>query len=128
MFKLYILDFEIRLVGGSATEGRVEVYWNEVWGTVCNDGWDSIDAATVCQYLGITGSSEAVLDSSRFGQGAGDIWLDDVACDGDESSLLGCAHSDWGIHDCGHTNDAAVRCGLPDTSGNTMNSNILGQC
>ena len=48
----------IRLQGGTATQGRVEICNNNVWGTVCDDRWDSTDARVACQQLGLLSSSE----------------------------------------------------------------------
>ena len=45
----------IRLQGGDfVNQGRVEVYCNGQWGTICNDGFDSNDANTICKQLGYT--------------------------------------------------------------------------
>ena len=44
----------IRLQGGTATEGRVEICNNNVWGTVCDNRWDNMDAQVVCRQLGFT--------------------------------------------------------------------------
>ena len=44
---------DIRLAGGSGNySGRVEVCFNNVWGTICDDNWDKEDAKVVCSQLG----------------------------------------------------------------------------
>ncbi|XP_011409082.1 PREDICTED: neurotrypsin-like, partial [Amphimedon queenslandica] len=46
----------VRLQDGTySNEGRVEVYCNGQWGTICNDGFDSTDANTLCKQLGYDG-------------------------------------------------------------------------
>jgi len=43
---------DIRLVGGTSSEGRLEVRYNGFWGTVCDDYFDYIDAGVACNSLG----------------------------------------------------------------------------
>lgn len=103
-------DGVVRLVGGdSPWEGRVEVFHNGDWGTVCDDHWTQEHAEVVCRQLGYRGHAEVVVDGT-FGEGAGLILLDDVHCDGWETSLLDCPHGIWGRTDCSHTEDVGVRC------------------
>ncbi|XP_061913153.1 neurotrypsin-like [Entelurus aequoreus] len=103
-------DGVVRLVGGdSPWEGRVEVLHSGDWGTVCDDHWTQQHAEVVCGQLGYRGHAE-VVSGGTFGEGAGLILLDDVHCDGSETSLLDCRHGIWGRTDCSHGEDVGVRC------------------
>ena len=113
----YGTDGSVRLVGGASdSEGRVEVYYNGSWGTVCDDGWDISDANVVCQQLNYSRATSALGDA-YFGAGSGPIHYDEVTCNGTETRLADCAHNGVGIHDCGHGEDAGVQC-----------NSIPGQC
>ena len=101
---------EVQLVGGNETgEGRVEIWYNSQWNTVCDDLWDINDAHVVCRQLGYEGAVTAH-QSAHFGQGSGQILLDDLRCTGREGSLLECSHSGINNHNCGRNEDASVTC------------------
>lgn len=89
--------------------GRVEVFYQEKWGTVCDDGWGINDAHVVCRQLGYKRAVQA-LQGGDVPHGFGKIWLDSVSCTGGESSLTSCFHGGWGNHDCSHVEDAGVKC------------------
>ncbi|XP_061176813.1 deleted in malignant brain tumors 1 protein-like [Saccostrea echinata] len=100
-----------RLMGGrDETEGRVEVYINDEWGTVCDDDWDNSDAQVVCRSVGFPSYTGVAIGSASFGQGSGRIWLDNVGCTGREDDIRKCRHSSFGTSDCHHSEDAGVRC------------------
>eukprot|EP00731_Ephydatia_muelleri_P001646 Em0001g1646a len=104
----------IRLVGGSTpNRGRVEVQYNGVWGTVCDDTWDINDATVVCRQLGYIRAVRASTNA-EFGQGTGTIWMSDVTCAGSEPSLDQCLFNGWGINNCVHRDDAGVVCQVPN--------------
>ena len=88
----------------------MEVNYNGEWGTVCDDGWDDTDAGVVCRQLGF-GSSGTAIGSAGFGQGSGPIWLDDIKCIGNETTLAICDHLGFSItRSCSHSKDAGVKC------------------
>ena len=63
--------------GSSPSEGRIEVYHKDIWGTVCDDSWNIADAIVVCRQLGyVTGAARSY---GHFGKGTGPVWLDEVS-------------------------------------------------
>nr|XP_054759411.1 deleted in malignant brain tumors 1 protein-like [Lytechinus pictus] len=109
----------LRLSNGSVPgEGRVEILGESgVWGTICDDEWDRIDAGVACRQLGYPDAIEAIVNENYthsqplFGPGSGPILLDGLECSGGERHLIDCpVTKEFGIHDCSHEEDAGVRC------------------
>merc|ERR1712038_1100960 len=111
-FKIYANN-GVRLVNGSTKyEGRVEVFYQGSWGTVCDDDWDLQDANVVCKMLGHSQATQA-LPFSAFGDGSGKIVLDNVNCL-TEDSIFECGHNGYFQHNCEHIEDAGVVCAPGD--------------
>ncbi|XP_026064711.1 galectin-3-binding protein A-like [Carassius auratus] len=102
-------ESRVRLVGNLPSSGRVEVYHDGQWGTVCDDGWELAEAQVVCRQLGFPGAI-SFTPGGKYGEGSGPIWLDDMNCKGSESSLSECSFKGWGVTDCSHKEDAGVVC------------------
>ncbi|XP_009947339.1 PREDICTED: scavenger receptor cysteine-rich domain-containing group B protein-like, partial [Leptosomus discolor] len=100
----------VRLVNGPQLFScGVEVLHEQRWGTVCDDNWDIAEASVVCRQLGC-GTVLLAPGSAHFGQGRDPIWLDNVACLGNEAALSECKANSWGSHNCNHGEDAGVVC------------------
>uniref|UniRef100_A0A669D465 SRCR domain-containing protein n=1 Tax=Oreochromis niloticus TaxID=8128 RepID=A0A669D465_ORENI len=93
---------DVRLFGSkNVSEGRVEIYHDGKWGTVCDDNWDMADARVLCRQLNFPGA-RSIVTGKDYGQAPGPIWLDDVNCKGTETHLFTCEFKGWGETDCTH--------------------------
>ncbi|NXV83757.1 LOX3B oxidase, partial [Atlantisia rogersi] len=90
-------------------EGRVEVFYNEEWGTICDDDFTLANAHVLCRHLGFVAAT-GWAHSAKYGKGVGRIWLDNVNCAGSEKNIGNCKHRGWGNSDCSHEEDAGVIC------------------
>ena len=116
---LYVFFFVARLVGGqSVLKGSVQVYYNNTWGWVCEDQWDKRDADVVCRMMGFLGASSVPYKSSAINPGDL-IWMNNVQCTGNESSLFSCVRG-LRNHSCGY--EADVVCSVPEGA---YNNNII---
>ncbi|NXC72110.1 WC11 protein, partial [Anhinga anhinga] len=101
---------KLRVIGGEdGCSGRVEIWHQGSWGTICDDSWELADANVVCRQLGC-GSAVSALSEAAFGEGTGPIWLEKVHCKGTELSLWDCPVKPLFSKNCDHKEDAAVDC------------------
>ena len=126
-------DGDLRLRGGAThNEGRLEIFHDNEWGTICDDFFGRRDAKVACKQMDYTGAEAyltdvAVAPDRRF-------WLDDVNCVGNEAKLTECFYNSnvrnsssrtspqWGIANCIPAEQVGVRC-TASTSANSVEFN-----
>jgi len=106
-------DVGTSMVGRRTSVGRLEIYHRGEWGTVCDDGlWNSTNgqnlAKVVCRIKGFADGT--AYKHPGFEAGTRRIWLNNVACIGNETSLCDCPHNGWGsTENCEH-HEVGITC------------------
>ncbi|KAJ8034621.1 hypothetical protein HOLleu_21534 [Holothuria leucospilota] len=102
---------DVRLAEGySNSSGRVEVLIDGEWVGVCTDGWSIADAGVVCRQLGYQTALAVLVIPVSYDQ-YGPVWVNDVHCRGNETSLSECKQAWIGQHNCSFWYSAGVDCG-----------------
>lgn len=78
-------------------KGLVQVYHGKTWGWICNQRWNRQDADVVCGELGFLNATNVYGSSEDKGSV---IWMKNLRCTGNETSLILCDHDDWKNHSC----------------------------
>ncbi|XP_033735968.1 LOW QUALITY PROTEIN: protein bark beetle-like [Pecten maximus] len=113
----------VRLVDGTdAYEGRLEVFLDDEWGTVCKDGWTPLDSSVVCQQLGLTFNPEfgesQIKDPGLISSQK--MHMSDVDCDQLDTDLIKCRSLRGDQFSCNPSNVVFLRCQVPTWSGVTI--------
>ena len=97
---------DFRLMGGQINyfrdssfraTGRVDVCFNNTFGSVCSRGWDDYDAMAFCRDRYGSGTMGRAINGSQFGISPIGIVLTDVKCSGDrDERILQCAYGELG--------------------------------
>ena len=104
----------VRLTGSKMSrEGRVEVFMNGLWGSVCNSAFRRKDARVVCRMLGFPDVKYALLWPPLPNQRSNQpMWIDNLQCTGNESSIFNCGNVVYGKYHCerGRSEEIGVIC------------------
>ena len=84
---------DLRLIAGTSNDnGRLEIYHNGRWGTICDKDWDLNATQVACKQLGFrTGLAQG----KEFGYSLDGVSLDSAICTGEEEKLSDCNITDW---------------------------------
>nr|XP_015194724.1 PREDICTED: scavenger receptor cysteine-rich type 1 protein M130-like [Lepisosteus oculatus] len=100
----------VRLVGGiGLCSGRVEVQHGDTWGSVCDSDFDWQDAEVVCRELDC-GVPSLFLKGAHFGRAEGQVWTEELQCQGNESRIFSCPNSTTKSQNCTHENGVGLKC------------------
>ena len=122
----------VRLANSTQTNttysGRVEVFINGEWGTVCSDHWNFSSACILCRELGYPIVEDFYTWPSQydgFYARKGKIWLSKVQCESRAHSIFECQQSGFGNNDCSHSQDLGITCSISAPGTNTCTHGVM---
>ena len=120
LFQSIFAAWTIQLANGGRTSntyfGRVEVFLDGLWGTICGYSWNLTESSVVCRQLGFPFAKP--VNAGYYGPGRGRIWLFNVSCSGEEDKLRECSHHQvqGPLQNCNHHDDIGVMCYMGELS------------
>ncbi|KAG2501455.1 hypothetical protein HYH03_001235 [Edaphochlamys debaryana] len=117
-------------------EGVLLVQHSGEWRPVCDDGFGAAEAYVACgqllgfpEWYGPGNAGEKTLNEFWFTE-LPPPWLDQVACTGNETRLVDCAHAAWGVTDCEAIEAVALSCPKgpkppPAPPGNSLENSVV---
>ena len=91
--------------------GRLQVYKDGWWGTVCDDFANRNLAKVVCRQMNLPSNNASINSTIKYGTGP--IHLDNVKCTGKEKSIMDCQRSSKPAN-CDHSEDLGINCQSDD--------------
>ncbi|KAJ8956326.1 hypothetical protein NQ318_015064, partial [Aromia moschata] len=113
-------NYSVKLAGTKVpSEGRLVIKAFGKTGYVCDDKFGIEDANVVCRELGFSLGAAEFKGGSYYAKDLREnrtlYMMDDLECHGNETTLLDCNFSGWGVHNCLNGEIAGVLCKTPQT-------------
>ena len=99
----------VYMVVSTRYDGILEIYHSNRWGSICDDGWNSVASIVACRQMGYPDYSSYITSRTI----TNDFWLDDIICGGEEISIISCSHDGWGNDNCAFSEGIFLRCDAP---------------
>ncbi|KAF1456578.1 Antigen WC1.1, partial [Spheniscus mendiculus] len=96
----------LRLENSDGCSGRLQVFYNGTWGSVCSNSMTLKTVSLACKELGC--GDRGILETRLpYGRVSGPAWLDRVECGERNSSFWQCPSAPWDPQSCDDLRDEA---------------------
>ena len=92
------------------SEGIVQVQHEGKWGYICPSNWLTVNSFVLCGQLGFPSTEKSQSYRAPLKDADTVYWLDQVKCQGWESSIVSCDHSGWRPHECEDGGALKIKC------------------